>query len=152
MVHSARALPPHQLHCLRPHRGQLLLLPSFLRKPVWTQRLGSCHQGARPHRKDRWVWVQDQKASQASPCPSLPSLGVSAPLPGCVSRESTCQNFGCFSTPRPPLCGHTHSQSDCKRWMWLTDHNKHIRVNHANEQHPLGDCTYAKDATWLPTS
>lgn len=78
MVHGAGALPPDQLHRLRPRRGQRVLLPGLFGKPVWTEHLGGRHQGAGAHPEGRWV--------RARPAPAPPPRHVSRPPRGLPGR------------------------------------------------------------------
>lgn len=43
LVHGTGAFSPHQLHCLRPHRWELLRLPCLCGEPVWAQRNSPRH-------------------------------------------------------------------------------------------------------------
>lgn len=126
MVHGAGALSPNHLHRLRPHRGQLILLPGLLGEPVWTQRLSRCHQGAGPCPEGRWV------------CPGLSPHPHLCPDPG-------TRPCGFLTVPTPQLHTHTHTHTrsqgvTVKKRMRLIDSNKHARADYVNEKRPSGGC------------
>lgn len=54
MVHSTGALHPHQLHHIRPHHGQHLLLPRVRRERLRAERESSRRLRGGPHREEKW--------------------------------------------------------------------------------------------------